>query len=230
MSALETLRSSVGKKYVMAVTGLALLGFVAAHLAGNLLIYLGPNALNAYAQKLSNLGALLWLARSGLLMAVVLHIGTGIALAVENRKARPVPYHRKKPIQNTAAARTIVLSGLVILSFVVYHLLHFTFRVTHPEISYLHDALGRHDVYSMVVRSFQDPLLSLSYMFAMAFLALHLSHGFASSFQSLGWNNEKACECLEKMGDLFALVIFLGYSSIPLAVLLGWVRISGGAS
>ena len=218
------LRSSIGKKAVMAVTGLMLLGFVVGHLLGNLSIFLGPNGINEYAVHLKSLGPLLWVARIILLAAVGLHIVSAIALVQENRKARPVPYAKQTPIQTTYAARTMVISGFIILAFIIYHLLHFTFRVTHPDISALHDSHGRHDVYTMVVRSFQQPLVAGFYILAQLLLASHLSHGISSLFQSLGLRDERFVKCLKKAGCAIALLIFTGYCSIPVCSLLGILK------
>ena len=221
-------KTSISKKTVMAVTGLMLFGFVLAHLAGNLLIFGGPDALNGYAQHLRDLGPLLWIARLVLLAAVLLHILTAVQLTLENKKARPVPYHRKQAIQTTYAARTMAFSGIIVLAYILYHLLHFTFGVTHPEISHGVDSHGHHDVYRMVVLSFRQPVIALAYVAAMALLCLHLSHGFKSLFQSLGLNNEKLEPCLCKISRALAVLIFAGYSSIPLSVLLGFVKPAGG--
>lgn len=222
------LSSSIGKKAVMAVTGILLAGFVIMHLAGNLLIFLGPQALNAYANKLQELGPLLWAARILLLGAAILHIVCAVTLALENKKARPIGYERKKDIQTTLAAKTMVFSGLMILAFVVYHLLHFTFRVTHREISNFKDALGHPDVYSMVVLSFKEPLISGFYLLAMSLLFLHLAHGIASSFQSLGLSDEKIMTKIQGVSRTLSFLVFLGYISIPLAVLFKVIRIAPG--
>jgi len=226
---LGLLRSSIGKKALMGVTGLALLGFVIMHLTGNLLVFAGPDALNAYAKKLRDLGPLLWVARGGLLLAVGLHFYLGIVLARENRSARPIGYAVSAAARTTAPARTMALSGLLLAAFIVYHLLHFTFRVTHPAISHLTDAAGRHDVFSMVVRSFEDPRLVTAYVTAMGLLCLHLHHGAASWLQSLGLNNDRLLPVLERVGRLSAWVIFLGYSAIPLAIGFGLIEATGVA-
>jgi len=220
---LAVLRSSIGKKAVMGMTGLALDGFILAHLAGNMLIFLGPNALNTYAEKLRHLGPMLWVARGSLLLATVIHIWMAIWLTVENRAARPVGYAMLKSIDTTLAARTMMLSGLLLLAFIVYHLLHFTFGVTHPAIAHLRDPMGRHDVYRMVVQGFQDPRVALFYVVGMGLLCMHLSHGIASMFQSVGLNDERTIPTLQKLGRLIAMAIFVGYVSIPLSIVLGLV-------
>jgi succinate dehydrogenase / fumarate reductase cytochrome b subunit len=208
----------------MALSGLALLGFVVMHLAGNLLIFRGPGALNAYAAKLEHLGGWLWVPRIGLLAALLVHIWASIQVTLENRRARPRAYARFRPAETTLAARTMMATGILLLAFLVYHLLHFTFRVTHPEISHGLDALGRRDVYTMVVRSFQQPLLSLAYFLGVGAVCFHLSHGIASTCQTLGLSNERTLALLSQAGAWAAVLIFLGYSAIPLAALLGLVK------
>ena len=216
--------SSIGKKALMALSGLALFGFVLAHLAGNLLIFLGPSALNAYAAKLEHLGPWLWVARGGLLVALAVHIWASVQVTRENRRARPQAYARFRPEETTLAARTMMATGVLLLVFLIYHLLHFTFRVTHHEISHGLDALGRRDVYMMVVRSFQQPLLSLVYVLGVGAVCFHLSHGVASTRQTLGLNNERTLGVVSQAGAWAAVLIFLGYSAIPLAALLGMVK------
>jgi succinate dehydrogenase / fumarate reductase cytochrome b subunit len=228
MRTLDFAGSSVGKKVLMAVTGLVLFGFVVGHLAGNLLIFAGPGALNAYGKKLLDLGPLLWAARLFLLANLVAHVGLAVALVRENRRARPVAYKSRSWRESSYAARTMMLSGVIVFAFIVYHLLHFTFRVTHPELAHLTDAAGRHDIYSMVVLSFRRPLLAGAYIAAMFLLALHLSHGLASLMQSLGLNRDGTKDCFKKAGALAAALVFLGYSAIPAAVLAGVVKLPAG--
>ena len=204
----------------MALSGLALLGFVIAHLAGNLCIFLGPDALNAYARKLEHFGPWLWAARAGLLAALVVHVVTSAQLAIENRRARPQAYAAYRSVETTLAARTMMITGILLLAYLVYHLLHFTFRVTNPGISHGIDALGRRDVYTMVVRSFQDLRISVAYVLGVAAVCFHLSHGIGSVCQTLGLNNERTLAAVSAGGRALAIALFLGYSSIPLAVLM----------
>ncbi|MDP3703875.1 MAG: succinate dehydrogenase cytochrome b subunit [Candidatus Omnitrophota bacterium] len=218
------LRSSIGKKALMAVSGLVLVGFIISHLLGNLLIFGGPDALNAYGAKLRHLGWWLWAARGFLIASVAVHITTSVQLAIENRRARPQGYRMQRYAETTLAARTMLISGLLVLAYLVYHLLHFTFRITNPSFSHRVDALGRHDIYTMAVRSFQQIPISLAYIAGMAFVCLHLSHGVASAFQTLGLTSERTIPVLSWISRLFALAVFLGYSSIPIAVLLGMVK------
>jgi succinate dehydrogenase / fumarate reductase, cytochrome b subunit len=218
-------RSSVGKKMIVAVTGVILIAFIVGHLLGNLQIFLGPEWVNTYAEKLRELGPLLWVIRVFLLVTVLLHIFYTISLALENRRARPVKYEEKEHVKATFASRSMALSGLVLLAFIIYHIAHFTVRVTDPRFLLLKaDPLNRYDVYSMMVYGFQNVFVSAFYIIGMFLLALHLSHGTSSFFQSLGLNDKKLTPRLATAGRIFAWLIFVGYTSIPVAVLLHLVK------
>ncbi|MEO5717084.1 MAG: succinate dehydrogenase cytochrome b subunit [Chthoniobacterales bacterium] len=219
-------RSSVGRKMIVAVTGVILILFVIGHLLGNLQIFLGPDWINGYAEHLRELGMFLWVVRGGLLLTVIIHIYYTIRLAIENRQARPVRYKRKDTVRATFASRSMAMSGLVLLAFIIFHILHFTVRVTDPRFNTLPlDPLNHYDVYSMMIYGFQSPLVSGFYILAMFLLALHLSHGTSSFFQSLGLSNQKLAPRLASAGRVLAWLLFIGYSSIPIAVLLGWVKL-----
>jgi succinate dehydrogenase / fumarate reductase cytochrome b subunit len=219
-------RSSVGRKIIVAVTGVILILFVIGHLLGNLQIFLGPEWINSYAEHLRDLGPLLWVIRAFLLVTVLTHIYYTIRLVIENRHARPEHYRRKEIVKATLASRTMAMSGLILLAFIIYHLLHFTVRTTDPSFLTLpKDPLGHYDVYSMMILGFQHPVVSGFYVLSTFLLALHLSHGSSSFFQSLGLNNQKLTPRLAFAGRVFAWLLFVGYSSIPAAVLLGWVRL-----
>ncbi len=210
---------------MVAVTGVILILFVIGHLLGNLQIFLGPEWINGYAEHLRELGPILWLVRIILFITVIVHIYYTIRLAIENRRARPKSYKRKDTIKATLASRSMVLSGLVLLAFIIYHILHFTVRATDPRFNTLpQDPLNHYDVYSMMILGFQSPLVSGFYILAMFLLALHLSHGSSSFFQSLGLNNQNLAPRLALGGRIFAWLLFFGYSSIPAAILLGWVK------
>jgi succinate dehydrogenase / fumarate reductase cytochrome b subunit len=204
----------------MSVSGLALVGFTIMHLLGNLLVFRGPEALNAYAHKLRELGPLLWVARITLIVAVVVHIWTSIALSIENKRARPQPYAKRKDLATSIAARTMMLSGSLFVDYLVYHLMHFTFRTVHAELSQAVDPRGHHDVYAMVVQSFQSPVITAAYIGGVALLCLHLSHGISSTPQTLGLNNAKT---IPLASCIVALLLFAGYISIPIAVYAGLV-------
>jgi succinate dehydrogenase / fumarate reductase cytochrome b subunit len=217
--------SSVGRKIIVALTGLILILFVIGHLLGNLQIFLGPEWINSYAQHLRDLGPLLWAIRLFLLVNVILHIWFTIQLALENKRARPGAYPKKDHVKATFASRHMVLSGVIVLAFIIYHLAHFTVRVTDPRFALLKmDPLGRHDVYSMMVYGFQSYLVSGFYIVSLFLLMLHLSHGASSFFQSLGLNNHKLTPKLAAGGRVLAWLLFLGYAIIPVAVLAGWVK------
>lgn len=219
----------MGRKWIVAVTGLALFGFVVGHLVGNLQIFLGREPLNRYGAFLQGLGELLWAIRGGLLVMLVAHVYFTIQLRAESRAARGIPYAVTTRRAATLPARAMLLSGLTVLVFIVYHLLHFTVQVegvnmTGVNFVELHDAQGRHDVYGMMVRGFKVPLIALFYLLGVGLLSMHLQHGIQSLFQTLGLNSAKVRPLLEKGGGAFAWLIFLGYASIPVAVLAGLVK------
>ena len=182
----KTFTSSVGTKWVMALTGFGLLGFVCAHLAGNLLVFKGPDAINAYAKGLKDLGPGLWVLRLGLLGMFAVHVASAARLVALNNRARPVAYANTAPQETTYAARTMWMSGLIVLAFVLFHLAHLTLGLTHADHYALHDAEGRHDVYSMVVLGFQQWPVVAAYVVAQLLLGLHISHGASSAFHTLG--------------------------------------------
>jgi succinate dehydrogenase / fumarate reductase cytochrome b subunit len=222
---LRPLRTSVGSKYVMAVTGLGLMGFVLVHLLGNLQIFLGREALNDYGKHLEDLPALLWSARAGLLAIFLIHIVVGLRLWYSNRRARPERYVYEDTVQASWASRHMLLTGLVILAFVVYHLLHFTFGVTDPTNFARHlleDPQKPRDVAAMVVGGFKQWPVSIGYVLAQIVLGLHLWHGAGSWLQSLGWNGRRWLRWVRGFGIAFAVLIVVGNCSIPLAILLGW--------
>ena len=210
---------------IVAVTGIVLIAFVIGHLLGNLQIFLGADWVNSYAEHLRSLGPVLWAIRVFLLTAFILHIVYTISLAIENRRARPVQYKRKDHIKATLASRYMAMSGLIVLVFVLYHLAHFTVRVTDPRFLLLKaDPLNRYDVYSMMVYGFQNVYVSGFYIIGLFLLTLHLTHGMSSFLQSLGLNDEKLAPRLAGAGRILAWSIFIGYTSIPVAVLLHLVK------
>lgn len=221
--------SSLGKKYIMAISGLALFLFVVVHMLGNLQVFLGPEAINAYGHFLQSKPELVWASRLGLLALVILHIWSAIKLSAENRAARPKPYGYYKVVAASYASRTMLVSGLVILTFVIYHLLHFTVQVeginfTGTNFLKLEDAKHRHDIYNMIVIGFSNPVISIFYIVSMALLSLHLSHGLASMFQSFGWKNRKYGKVIDRFALASAAILIVGYSIIPLAVMIGFLR------
>jgi succinate dehydrogenase / fumarate reductase, cytochrome b subunit len=233
--------SSIGRKLLMAASGLILVGFVFGHLVGNLQIFGEPDRINGYAHFLQSLGPVLWLVRLGLLATVAVHIWAAVVLTLENNKARgPQDYGVKGYIRATVASRYMRLTGLVVLAFIVYHIAHFTlgsvdhanFKTQLPEYKLTEDvrefgfplaAKGTevHDVYSMMFLSFSNPIITAFYVLATGLLAFHLLHGFESMFQTFGLRNHRWCCCLRRFTTLLCIVYFAGNLAIPGAILLG---------
>jgi succinate dehydrogenase / fumarate reductase cytochrome b subunit len=209
----------------MAVTGGALFLFVVGHMVGNLQFFLGADAINRYGHFLQSNVELLWPARIGLLVMVALHVWSAVSLTRENRAARPVQYADWQPNTASYASRTMMMSGLIIAAFIIYHLLHFTVQtkeinLTGQDFHSLVDAEGRHDIYTMMKIGFSKPLVSVFYVIAVGLLCLHLSHGLSAMFQSLGLKNHAYAPLIDKGSKVIAVVLFLGYAAIPVAVLL----------
>lgn len=216
--------SSLGKKYIMALTGVGLFIFVVGHMIGNLQMFLGPEVLNTYAFWIKSRPGLLWSGRLGLLIVVALHILTAVQLSLRNRAARPERYASNKPYKASYASRSLALSGAALLAFIIFHLAHFTIGRIDPSYLQLRDSLQRHDVYRMTILGFSKPGVSAFYIAAMALLCLHLSHGVGSTFQSLGFKNKSTGIVIDRVSKLLAVLVFLGNSSMPLAVLAGIVK------
>ncbi len=219
--------SSIGKKWLVALTGIALLGFVIGHLAGNLQMFGGADKINAYAEFLHNNQKLLWVMRLGLIVCFIGHIFTTICLVRQNRAARPERYSISRNVQAKAATRSMIYSGLTVLSFVIFHLLHYTFRVTDPRFKLIAEGgklTSVNDVFQMVVLGFQSPVISGFYLLSVALLSLHLSHGISSVFITFGLESKKSIVQVGRYSMLIAVLIFLGYASIPAAVLLGVLK------
>ena len=213
-------RSTLGRKMVMAVTGLMLVGFVVAHMLGNLLVFVGPEELNEYGKFLQHgTHGLIWGARGGLLLAVLLHIWAAVSLTRSNRAARKQGYQYKLEKQKTTyAAITLRYGGFVLFCFIVYHLAHFTFGVGHPEFV-------RGQVYNNVVHGFQVPVVSIFYIVAMLALGLHLYHGIWSGLQTLGINNPQFNLLRKRLALAIATIVVLGNCAIPIAVLTKLVEL-----
>ena len=214
------LGSSIGKKVVMAATGLVLYGFVIGHMIGNLQIYLGPKAINDYAEFLQHFlhGQGIWMARAGLLVAVGLHIWTAVTLTLSNWSARPVGYREWQAVESTYASRTMVWSGPLLAAFVVYHLLHFTLGTAHPEFV-------KGDVYRNVIVGFQNPFVSAFYVLAMLALGLHMYHGFWSMLHTLGLSHPRWNPVRRAASLVLAGILVIGNVSVPLSVLAGLVHL-----
>ncbi len=212
-------QTSVGKKAIMAVTGFILFGFIVGHLLGNLQIFLPPEKINHYSAVLKSMPALLWGARITLLVAVSLHIWSSFQLWLLQREARPVRYVKKANLNSTYASRTMLWSGPIVLAFIIYHLLHFTFGVVHPGGPF--DPLN---VYNNVVYGFQVWAVSLFYIIAMIMLCYHLYHGLWSMFQSLGFSHPVYTPWLQRFAKIVAILIAIGEISMPVAVLAGFIK------
>jgi len=218
--------SSLGKKYLMALTGIVLIGFVFVHMAGNLQVLLGQDKINAYAHALQSLPMpILWGSRLFLLVCVVIHAWTAIVLIRENRAARPQSNDVEVTKRAGLSSLRMGLSGTILLFFIVFHLLHFTVRTVYPEYNDMMTSVGApegeevHDVYTMVLAGFQHTWVSVFYIVAMFLLCGHLSHGFSSVFQSLGIRSESWRVKIDLAAKAYAWVIFLGFSIIPILVL-----------
>ena len=221
-------RSSIGKKWVVAVTGGLLLLFVIGHLIGNLQLFAGPGdashpaKINTYAQFLKSLGPVLWVVRIGLIVIAVAHVVATIKLTIENRAAKGGGARYKNHSQARISTRTMIWSGTYILCFIVFHLAHYTLFLVHPEYRALHDQHGLHDVYAMMLMGFSSPIISTFYIVGMILLCMHLSHGIESMFQTLGLQTQRLRGVFRNAGRLIAVVLAVGYIAMPVAVLAGY--------
>lgn len=209
--------SSIGKKGVMAVTGLIMVAFLISHVLGNLQVFEGPLKINEYSAALRRLGPLLYLVRGVLIVSVVLHIIAAYQLTRRKQIARPVGYAEHEPQVSTFAARTIRWGGVAVLVFIVLHLLHFTFGTIHP-------AFDHKDVYGNVIAGFQIWWVAVLYVIAMVVVGLHLYHGTWSSLRTLGLTRPSAHPLKRRVVTVLAWAIFLGFSVIPVAVLAGLLK------
>jgi succinate dehydrogenase / fumarate reductase cytochrome b subunit len=219
--------SVIGKKVVMAVTGAVLILFVIAHMVGNLKIFSGPEEINAYSRFLREVGwpelgysQLLWIVRSVLLVCVILHVVAAVQLTRMNWRARPVDYESRKNVETTWGAVTMRWGGLLLAVFIVFHLFHFTGGMVGFQPGQFEHLM----VYQNVVAGFQVLPISLFYIIAMGALCLHLDHGIWSMLQTLGWVNLYNTRSLRVVSKAVALIIFVGFISVPISVLAGWVR------
>jgi len=209
-------RSTVGKKIVMALTGAIGVGYLIAHVLGNLQVFAGPAKINAYAALLKSNMALLWTARSILILAVILHIVAAYQLARISLRSRPVSYKRWRPIGSDFASRTMRWSGPVVGPFIIYHLLHLTTGTLHPDFN-------EPNVYHNIITGFQVWYVSVIYIIAMLVLSVHLYHGAWSMFESVGINHVKYNRLIRALSTLVTVVVVAGFISIPVAVLLGFI-------
>jgi succinate dehydrogenase / fumarate reductase cytochrome b subunit len=217
---MSLLTGSVGRKVLMAVSGFFMLGFVVVHLVGNSTIFVGSGWLNAYAEHLHELGPFVWVFRSFMFLMLCVHITFGVILTLENWGANPGKYAVSKKLRATFASKTMIWTGLLLLSFLVGHLLQFTVRIT-PDIVLAADEVGRFDVFNMVVSSLQITMIAAIYIIAMVVLFLHTSHGIQSFLQSLGLSNEKLQPRYTLVGKLISIIFLVGYGAIPVLILTG---------
>jgi succinate dehydrogenase / fumarate reductase cytochrome b subunit len=212
--------SSIGKKLVVALTGLFLTLFLAGHLTGNLLIYVGAEAFDAYAHFLHHMlhGAGIWLFRISMLVALILHVVATVQLTRANRTARQ-QYECKATVRASRSSRIMIWSGLTILAFVIFHILHLTVRID-PILA----ELAEKSPHAMAIRGFQSWPVVIFYVIAMTLLCSHLSHGVASIFQTLGFRTAKTAGPIQLLSTAYALIIWLGFISIPLAIVVGIVK------
>lgn len=212
-------RTTIGKKAVMAVTGVILFLFIVGHLLGNLLVFAGRAKINAYTHLLHFDDGLLWIVRSVLIIAVALHIIATVQLALCNKRARPIGYSRLHAINSSYASRTMYWSGPIVLAFIIFHLLQFTAGYIHPEATFIEG-----DVYHNLVTGFQVWWVSAWYIFAICLLGMHLRHGLWSMFQSVGLAHPLHTPALKKAAFVIAVVIVLGYIAIPISIWWGVVK------
>lgn len=217
---MQLVNNMVGRKILMAITGQLMVLFIIAHLAGNLSIFI-PGGINAYAAHLHALAPLLWTARIIMIAAAIMHIFFGVQLTLENWRANHVHYAVKRKLKANFAGDNMIWTGFLLLAFVIYHLLQFTFRVT-PDVASRLASLSsgtEFDVFSMVVGSFRQGAIAALYVGAMVALFLHLFHGVQSFFQTMGWNNDCTLPVISRVGRVAAIVFLLGYSAIPVSIL-----------
>jgi succinate dehydrogenase / fumarate reductase cytochrome b subunit len=206
---LDLVLSSIGKKLVMALTGLFFCSFLAVHLAGNLTLFAGAHAFDSYAEHLHSLGPVLAVAEPGMLLFALVHVSTGLFLFFQNLRARPARYAMNRAAGGrTPGSRTMPYTGLILLAFVVYHLLEFHFVDK-----------GSRTIYEIVSQAFSNPAVAGIYVLAMIAAGLHVSHGFWSAFQTLGASHPRYTPLIRATGLLFSLAVGLGFGSIPLYLL-----------
>ncbi|MCH2074314.1 MAG: succinate dehydrogenase cytochrome b subunit [Puniceicoccaceae bacterium] len=231
----------------MALTGLVLVFFVLGHMLGNLQIFLGPDAINAYAYKLHEVlpPSALWAVRLFLLVCITVHIWMAVLLTIENRRARPLAYLKKRPVQATYASRTMRMSGFILFAFIIFHIAHYTVR-TVPGMLYNEsnvldltkvplvkdgravvkegETVPTFNVYDMMVDGFEVWWVSAFYIIATGLLCLHLTHGVSSMFQTIGLRNQLWRQRLDRLALIYGWVVFLGFAIIPAAVLSGLLK------
>lgn len=216
---MQFLTSSLGRKILMAITGILMVLFVVVHLLGNSSIFI-PGGINAYAEHLHALPPLVWAFRLAMLVFIGIHIIFGIQLTLENNAANPQGYAVKRQLKANFSSENMIWTGVLLLIFIIGHISHFTAHLT-PDIVANKLPDGGTDVFTMVVSSFGHPVVVLLYVAAMIVLFLHLKHGMQSFFQTMGWNNDCTLPVITKASTVVAVIFLLGYSIIPLSILTG---------
>ncbi len=247
------IQSTIGRKILMALTGLVLVLFVMGHMLGNLQIFLGPEVINAYAYKLHHLlpASALWTVRLVLLGTIAVHLWAAVTLTLDNRKARPQGYLEKKVVQASYSSRTMRMSGIILLAFIIFHIAHFTVRAV-PGMQYESEIEGKHsgrlemvlvplvkngeavlkngqpvmtfNVNDMMVAGFKSEWVSAFYIIATGLLCMHLRHGFSSMFQSVGLRNGLWRKRLDRVALAYGWIVFLGFAIIPISVMAGLLK------
>ncbi|MEO8840693.1 MAG: succinate dehydrogenase cytochrome b subunit [Kofleriaceae bacterium] len=215
-------RSSIGVKQTMAVTGLLLVLFALVHMLGHLQMFGGRDMYNAYAHFLQELWEVKWPVRAALLAFILVHLVSGITVSSRNRAARPVGYAKFTPVVTSAAARTMIWTGLFVFVFLTFHILHFTLGQVQPDSFHHLDSMQRYDAYGMYVAGFQNAAIYVIYLVGIALLSLHLGHGASSWLQTLGLRHPKYPT--DKLGPVIAWLLFIGYMVPPTAVLAGVIK------
>lgn len=218
-------RSSIGAKHIMAVTGLLLFAFAIVHMLGHLQMFGGQDVYNRYAHFLQELWEVKWPVRAGLVALLIIHIVVAIGLVAGNRQARPVGYAMYKPVASSPLGRSMAWTGMFVFAFLAFHILHFTLGQVQPGYFHMMDPKDRWDAYSMFIRGFQSPAIYAVYLAGIALLAMHLGHGAASWLQSLGLRHPKYPT--DRLGPALAVVLFVGYMVPPTAVLVGLLTLPG---
>ncbi|HUQ48772.1 MAG TPA: succinate dehydrogenase cytochrome b subunit [Gemmatimonadaceae bacterium] len=211
-------KSAIGKKVVMGITGLIGIGFVIGHMAGNLLVFRGPDAINSYSHFLKSTGELLWIVRLVLIGAVIVHVIAAVQLTLQNRAARPIGYVRRTPQVTTLASRTMRWGGVILLIFIPLHILHFTTGTIQPA-----GVFSATDVFGNIIASFRIWWVALFYVIAMISLGLHLYHGAWSSLRSLGYAHPSRDPLKRQIALAVAAVLWLGFTAVPVAVFAGLI-------
>ncbi|MBX7077851.1 MAG: succinate dehydrogenase cytochrome b subunit [Nannocystaceae bacterium] len=220
----DILRTTIAAKVTMALSGAGLVLFALAHMAGHLQVFGGREVYNHYAETLQGLGAIKWAVRAGLLGILLVHVRAGVLLSQRNRAARPQAYALRRLQRTTTHGRAMLLTGVAFLAFILYHLAHFTLGWVHPQFFHAVDSLGRPDVYGNFVRSFQHPLITITYLGASLAVAMHATHATSSLLRTLGLSHGRFRRACEAAGPVVGVALLAGFACVPLACLLRLIQ------